>query len=44
MSHIVKPHETHKNHYYVNGFLIAGATDEADAIRIYEEAHNSTGP
>lgn len=30
--------------YYVNGMVIAGATDLEDAKRIYEEAQNVTGP
>ncbi len=44
MTHIVTSHESKPGHFYVNGELVAGATDEADAIRIYEEARNATGP
>ena len=44
MSHDVTKHESKPKHYYVNGQLVAGAADEQDAIRIYEEAQNAGDP
>lgn len=44
MKNDTQKHETIPDHYYVNGTLVAGAKDAADAERIYEEAQNVTDP
>lgn len=44
MKYDTQKHETIADHYYVNGTLVAGAKDAADAERIYEEAKNASDP
>lgn len=44
MTHEVSPHKTETGQYYVNGELVAGAVNEEDAIRVYQEARNSSDP
>ena len=44
MEYDTQKHETIVDHFYVNGALVAGAKDAADAERIYEEAKNVTDP
>jgi hypothetical protein len=44
MTYEVTPHKTELGQYYVNDELVAGATNEKDAIRIYLEARNSSDP
>ena len=38
MAYKVTQHPTQPKHFYVNGMLVAGAKDAADAVRIFEEA------
>lgn|GEM_PF-6256443 len=42
--HDTRKHDTLVGHYFVDGTLVAGAKDAADATRIYEEAQNATDP